>query len=83
MLLEVLECVIFLETFPFVKWHYAELANVDSHTPFFVNCANMALPKRMLPLGMVTLHNFHEGMFPHITHESPRGDHMRPEWGGS
>jgi hypothetical protein len=32
MLLEVLESVIFLETFPFVKWHYTELANVDSHT---------------------------------------------------
>jgi hypothetical protein len=25
-----LESVIFLETFPFVKWHYTELANVDS-----------------------------------------------------
>jgi hypothetical protein len=32
MLLEVLESVIILETFPFVKWHYTELANVDSHT---------------------------------------------------
>jgi hypothetical protein len=42
MLLEVLESVIFLETFSFVRWHYTELANVDSDTPFFVNCANMA-----------------------------------------
>jgi hypothetical protein len=67
MLLEVLESVIFLETFPFVKRHYAELANVGNHTPFLVNCANMALPRRMLLLGMFTLHNFHEGMFPHIT----------------
>jgi hypothetical protein len=32
MLQEVLESVIFLETFHFVKWHYTELANVDSHT---------------------------------------------------
>jgi hypothetical protein len=32
MLLEVLESVIFLETLPFVKWYYTELANVDSHT---------------------------------------------------
>jgi hypothetical protein len=32
MLLEVLESVIFLETFPSVKWHYTELSNVDSHT---------------------------------------------------
>jgi hypothetical protein len=66
-LLEVLESMIFLETFSFVKWHYTELAHVDSHTPFFVNCANTALPKRMLPLGMFSLHNFLEGMFPHIT----------------
>jgi hypothetical protein len=29
MLLEVLESVILLETFPFGKWHYTELANVD------------------------------------------------------
>jgi hypothetical protein len=29
MLLEVLESVIFLEIFPFGKWHYTELANVD------------------------------------------------------
>jgi hypothetical protein len=61
MLPEVLESVIFLETFSFVKWHYTELAHVESHTPFFVNCANTALP------GMFTLHNFHEGMVPHIT----------------
>jgi hypothetical protein len=33
MLLEVLERVILLETFPFVKWQYTELAHVDSHTP--------------------------------------------------
>jgi hypothetical protein len=65
------------------KWHYIELANVESHTPFFVNCANTSLPRRMLPLGMFTLHNFHKGMFPHITRESPRGVRMRPAWGGS
>jgi hypothetical protein len=29
MLLEVLESVIFLEIFPFGKWHYTELTNVD------------------------------------------------------
>jgi hypothetical protein len=32
MLLEVLESMIFLETFSFVKWHYTELADVDSRT---------------------------------------------------
>jgi hypothetical protein len=35
-----LEVMISLETFPFVEWHYAELANVLSFTPFLVNCAN-------------------------------------------
>jgi hypothetical protein len=29
MLLEVLESVIFLEIFPFGKWHYAESSNVN------------------------------------------------------
>jgi hypothetical protein len=71
MLLEVLESVILLETFPFGKWHYTELANVD--TPFFVNCANTALPRRMFPLGTFTLHNFHENMFPHITPRVAKG----------
>jgi hypothetical protein len=43
MLLEVLERVIFLETFPFVKWHYTELANVDSHTPFFCELLKLGI----------------------------------------
>jgi hypothetical protein len=55
MLLEVLESVIFLEIFPFGKWYYTELANVDILL-FFVYCANMALHRRMFPLGMFTLH---------------------------
>jgi hypothetical protein len=29
MILEVLESVILLETFPFGKWYYTELANAD------------------------------------------------------
>jgi hypothetical protein len=29
MLLEVLESVLFLEIFPFGKWHYTEIENVD------------------------------------------------------
>jgi hypothetical protein len=36
----------------------------------------------MRPLGMFTLHNFQERMFPHITRESPRGVHVRPALGG-
>jgi hypothetical protein len=63
MLLEVLESVTFLETFPFVEWHYTEFTNVCSPTLFIVNCTNMALPDWMLHLCMFTLHNFHEDMF--------------------
>jgi hypothetical protein len=62
-LIEVLESDI-SGNIPFVKWHYTELADVNSHTPLFVNCANTALPRRMLLLGMFTLH---KGIFPHIT----------------
>jgi hypothetical protein len=80
-LLEVLEGVIFLESFPFVKWHYTKLANIGSLTPFLVNCANMALPSRMLSLAMFSNHNLCEGMYPHITRKSPRGVKMRPAWG--
>jgi hypothetical protein len=72
----VLECVISLETFPFVEWHYAELANVSSLA--LVNCANTALPSRILPLAMFTLHTLPEDTFPHITRKSPRGLHTRP-----
>jgi hypothetical protein len=46
MLLEVLESVTFLETFPFVDWHYAELANVLSPTIFIVSCRSTALPNK-------------------------------------
>ena len=42
------------------NWHYTELAHVDSHTPFVVYCRNTALPRRLLPLGMFTLHNFNK-----------------------
>jgi hypothetical protein len=77
------ECVIYLETFPFVEWHYAELVNVPSFALFLVSCANMALPSRILPLAMFTLHNFPEDMFPHITRKSPRGVHMRHTLGVS
>jgi hypothetical protein len=83
MLLEVLESVIFLEAFPFVEWHYAELANVWSPTLFIVSCRNTALPNRMLYLCMFRLHNFHQDMFSHINQKSPRGVHMRPAWGRS
>ena len=78
MLLEVLEGVIFLETFPFVKWHYTELAHVGSSTLLLVLCAHMALPRRVFLLAIFTLHNFHENMFPHITRESARGVYLRP-----
>jgi hypothetical protein len=77
----VLECVISLETFPFVERHYAELANVPSLA--LVKCANMALPSRILPLTVFTLHTLPEDMFPHITRKSSRGAHMRPAWGES
>jgi hypothetical protein len=33
-----LEAVISLETFLFVEWCYAELADVPGFTPFFVSC---------------------------------------------
>jgi hypothetical protein len=33
-----LEAVISFETFLFVEWHYAELADVPGFTPFFVSC---------------------------------------------
>jgi hypothetical protein len=36
MFLKVPESVIFLETFPFVKRHHTELADVGSRTPFLV-----------------------------------------------
>jgi hypothetical protein len=83
MLLEVVESVIFLETFPFMEWHYAELANVCSATLFIVSCTNTALPNRMLHLCMLTLHSFHKDMFSHITRKSPRGVRMRSAWGRS
>jgi hypothetical protein len=35
-----LEAVISLETFLFVEWCYAELADVPGFTPFFVSCTN-------------------------------------------
>jgi hypothetical protein len=82
-LLEVLECVISLETFPFVERHYTELGNVPSLALFHVNCANMALPRRIRSLATFTLHTIPEGMFWHITLKSPRGIHMRPTWGVS
>jgi hypothetical protein len=69
----VLECVIYLETFPFVEWHYAELANVPTLALFLVNCATMALPSRILPLAMFTLHTLPEDMFPHITPKVTQG----------
>jgi hypothetical protein len=42
MLLEVLESVISLETYPFVKRHYTEVAHVGSLTPLLVYCAHTA-----------------------------------------
>jgi hypothetical protein len=35
-----LEAVISFETFLFVEWHYAELAEVPGFTPFFMSCTN-------------------------------------------
>jgi hypothetical protein len=83
MLQEVPESVIFLETFRFVEWHYAELANVCRSTLLIVSCTNTALPNKMLHLCMFTIHNFHEDMFSHITRKSPKGVHMTPAWGRS
>jgi hypothetical protein len=77
----VLECVISLKSFPFVEWHYAELTNVFSLA--LVNCANMALPSKIVPLAKFIPHTLPEDMFPHITLNSPRGVHMRPTWGVS
>jgi hypothetical protein len=68
-----LETVIFLQTFLFVEWHYAELAAVPGFTPFLVNCANTALPTRILLRAMSTLHSFLNGVFLEITRKSPRG----------
>jgi hypothetical protein len=76
----VLERVISQETFPSVKRHYAELADVPSLALFLVNCTNTALPSRILPLAMFTLHSFPEDMFLHIAQKLPRGVHMRPLW---
>jgi hypothetical protein len=81
MLLEVLESVISLETFPFVKRHYTEFTHVGSFTPLLVYCAHMALPTGILLLWMLALHNSHKGMFPHITRKPPRGVHMRQSMG--
>jgi hypothetical protein len=83
MLLEVLECVVSLETFSSMEWHYAELANLSSLAVFHVNCTNTALPSRILPLAMFTLHSFSKDMFPHITRKSPRGVQMKPTLGVS
>jgi hypothetical protein len=62
-----LEAVVFLETFLFVGWHYAELADVPGFTPFLASCANMASPTRVLTRTMSTLYNFLKGVFPEIT----------------
>jgi hypothetical protein len=48
-LLEVLEGVISLETFPFVKRHYREVVHVGSLTPLLVY-AHTALPTDILLL---------------------------------
>jgi hypothetical protein len=76
-----LEAMISLETFHFVEWHYAELANVPGFTSFLVSCANMALPSRILLRATSTLHNFLNGVFLKITKKLPRVVHMRPIWG--
>jgi hypothetical protein len=62
-----LEAVISLETFHFVEWHYAELADVPGFPPFLVSCANTALPTRILLHAMFTLYNFLKGVFLEIT----------------
>jgi hypothetical protein len=66
-----LEAVISLKTFPFVEWHYAQLADVPGLTPVLVSCAKTALPTRIL-LRAITLHNFLKGVFPEITRKSHR-----------
>jgi hypothetical protein len=83
MLLEALESVISLETFPFVKRHYTEFAHVSSLNPLLVYCTHTTLPTGIPLLSMLALHNSHKGMFLHITRKSPMGVHMRPTWGGS
>jgi hypothetical protein len=75
-----LEAVMSLETFLFVEWHYADLADVPSFTPFLVSCLNMALSTRILLHAMSTLHNFLKGMFPEMTQKSHREVHMSPTW---
>jgi hypothetical protein len=53
-----LEGVISLETFLFVEWHYAELANVPSFTPFLVNCTNNADIHPFQPIRTVIIFSF-------------------------
>jgi hypothetical protein len=50
MLLEVLDSVISLETFPFVKRHYTKVAHVGRLTPLLVYCAHTALSTSILLL---------------------------------
>jgi hypothetical protein len=50
MLLEVLESVISLETFLFVKRHCTEVAHIGSLIPLLVYCAHTALPTGILLL---------------------------------
>ena len=38
-----------------------------------MHSARAALPRRILPRQLFAQHNFHEGMFPHITRESAKG----------
>jgi hypothetical protein len=55
-LLVILKAVISLETFLFVEWHYAELADVPGFTPFLVSCSKMALPTRFfVPCSLFTI----------------------------
>jgi hypothetical protein len=77
----VLECVISLETFPFVERHYAELTNVPSSALFLVDCANPALPGRILPLAIFALHTFTRGhVFAYHLKVVQGGSHG-PTWG--
>jgi hypothetical protein len=79
-LLEVLESVIFLETF--LLWSgITQNSQMYAVLLFIVSYTNTALPNRMLHLCMFTLHNFHEDMFSQVSRKLPRGVHMWPVWG--
>jgi hypothetical protein len=82
MILEMLESVIFLEIFPFGKWHYTERPNVDILLFFRIAQTRHCL-EGCFPLEYLRFTVFTRVSFRISPRESPRGVHMRPAWGGS